>query len=138
MDEKAVIAIRHVTTAALADDSETAVVEFDKAGELIDELVQERQDGADGREGEARADQAEDGEPEEEDQEEEAVTEDQPEAHGPENEEGGVRAKVSEKARTMRESVSTPQTPFALAAIGVVAGLAAFGAVRALSGAGEQ
>ena len=43
MNEKAVQAIQHVTTATLADDSKTAVKELDKAGELIDELVEERQ-----------------------------------------------------------------------------------------------
>jgi hypothetical protein len=43
MNEKAVQAIQHVTTATLADDGRTAVMELDKAGELIDELVEERQ-----------------------------------------------------------------------------------------------
>jgi hypothetical protein len=50
MNEKAVQAIQHVTTATLADDSKTAVMELDKAGELIDELVEERQgEPADGK-----------------------------------------------------------------------------------------
>jgi hypothetical protein len=55
MNEKAVKAIQHVTAAALADDSETAVAELDKAGELIDELVQEHQDGPEGEDGGVRA-----------------------------------------------------------------------------------
>jgi hypothetical protein len=120
MNEKAVKAIQHVTAAALADDSETAVVELDKAGELIDELVQEHQDGPEGEE------------------EEKEIEEEQPEEDEPEEEEGGVRAKVGEKVETMKESVPTPPTPLALAGLGVVAALAAFGALKALSGRSEE
>ena len=120
MNEKAVKAIQHVTTAALADDSETAVVELDKAGELIDELVQEHQDGPEGEE------------------EEKEVEEEQPEDDESEEEDSGVRAKVGEKVRTVKEGVPTPQTPLVLTGLGVVAALAALGALKALSGRGEE
>jgi hypothetical protein len=119
MNEKAVKAIQHVTAAALADDSETAVVELDKAGELIDELVQEHEGG-----------------PERE--QEEKVEEEQPDEDEPGEEDGGVRAKVGEKVGTVKESVPTPPTPLALAGLGVVAALVALGALKALGGRGEE
>jgi hypothetical protein len=106
MNEKAVQAIQHVTTATLADDSKTAVVELDKAGELIDELVEERQGGAEGEDSDG--------------------------------EDGGVRAKAGEKVRSMKESVSSPQTPLALAGLGAVAALAFLSAAKVLSGRGER
>jgi hypothetical protein len=120
MNERAVKAIQHVTAGALADDSETAVAELDKAGELIEELVQERLDGPEGEEEEKR------------------VEGEAPEQEEPEEEEGGVRAKVGEKVGTVKESVPTPPTPLALAGLGVVAALAALGALKALSGRGEE
>jgi len=121
MNEKAVKAIQHVTAAALADDSETAVVELDKAGELIDELVQEHEDGPEGEE------------------EEKEVEEEQPEEDEPDEEDGGgVRAKVGEKVGTVKESVPTPPTPLALAGLGVVAALVALGALKALGARGEE
>lgn len=128
MNEKAVKAIQHVSTAALADDSETAVVELDKAGELIDELVHEHQDGAEGEEEDAPEGKGE----------EKEVKEEQPEDDEPGEEEAGVRTRVSEKVRTMKDDVPTPQTPLVLAGIGVVTALAAAGAVKALSGRGEE
>ena len=120
MNEKAVKAIQHVTTATLADDSETAVMELDNAGELIDELVQEHQDGAKGKD------------------EEKEVEEEQPDDDEPQVEDGDVRAKVGEKVRTVKENVPTPQTPLALAGLGVIATLAALGTLKALSGRGEE
>ena len=120
MNEKAVKAIQHVTAAALADDSETAVVELDEAGELIDALVQEHQGGSEKEEEEEEVEHA----PHEEDV--------------PEGEEGGVRAKVGEKVGTVKESVPTRATPLALAGLGIVAALATLGALKALSGGGEE
>jgi archaellum component FlaD/FlaE len=120
MNEKALKVIHHVVAAALADDSETAVVEFDKAGELIDELVQEHQDRPEGEE------------------EEKEVEKVQPEEDEPEEEDSGVRAKVGEKVGTVKESVPMPPSPLALAGLGVVAALAALGALKALSGHGEE
>ena len=108
MNEKAVQAIQHVTTATLADDSKTAVKELDKAGELIDELVEERQ-------GEPRDDEHED-----------------------EDGAGSVRAKAGEKVRTMKESVPSPQGPVALAGLGAVAALAFLSAQKLLSGRGDE
>ena len=132
MNEKAVQAIQHVTTAALADDSETAVMELDKAGELIDELVDDYQDGSEGEE-----EEEEEADDEDEAEDEEEVEEDQPEDDESEGEGGGVRANVGEKVRSVKDSVPTPQTPVALAGLGVIAALAFLGALKALSG-GEE
>ncbi len=113
MNKKAAQAIQHVTAADLAEDSETAVVELDKAGELIDELVEEHQDGPERDEKQAEEDE-------------------------PEDEDGGVRAKVGEKVGTVKDSVPTPPTSLALAGLGVVTALAVLGAVRALSSRGAE
>jgi hypothetical protein len=43
---------------------------------------------------------------------------------------------VGEKLGAVKESVPTPPTPLALAGLGIVAGLAALGTVKALSGRG--
>jgi hypothetical protein len=43
---------------------------------------------------------------------------------------------VGEKVGAVKESVPTPPTPLALAGLGIVAGLAALGALKALSGGG--
>ena len=127
MNEKAVRAIQHVTAAALADDSETAVVELDEAGELIDALVQEHQGGWEGKKEKPEG---------KEDREE--FEQAPPEEDEPEGEEGGVRAKVGEKVGTVKDSVPTRATPLALAGLGVVATLATLGALKALSGGGEE
>jgi hypothetical protein len=125
MNEKAVQAIQHVTTATLADDSETAVGEFDKAGELIDELVEERLGGSE---------EDEDGNDVKDEESDDGASEDD----DPEEEDGGVRAKAGEKIRTVKENVPTPDSPLALAGLGAAVALAGFSAVRALSRRGEE
>jgi hypothetical protein len=136
-------AIQHITAGELADDPEKAIEEFDKAAELIDELsssLAQQQEEAEV----AGAGEEED-EPKPQEELEEGDDEGEPEDDEPEGEpaEGGVRGTLTEKAGTVgekfgavKESVPTPPTPLALAGLGIVATLAAFGAVKALSGRG--
>jgi hypothetical protein len=130
-------AIQHITAGELADDPDKAIKEFDMAAALIDELsssLAQQQD---------EAEDADAGEDKPEPEEGEGGS--QPDDDEPEGEpvEGGVRGSVSEKAGmvgeklgAVKESVPTPPKPLALAGLGIVAGLATFGAVKALSGRG--
>jgi hypothetical protein len=133
-------AIQHITAGELADDPDKAIKEFDMAAALIDEvsssLAQQQTEPQ-------VADAGED-EPEPEEEPEEGdgggQSEDEPED---EPAEGGVRGAVTEKAGmvgekvgALKENVPTPPTPVALAGLGVVAALAAFGVMKALSGRG--
>jgi hypothetical protein len=129
-------AIQHITAGELADDPDKAIKEFDMAAALMDELSSTLAQQRD----EAVADAGED-----EDEPEEGDGGGQPEDDEPEGEpaEGGVRGRVSEKAGmvgekvgAVKESVPKPPTPLALAGLGIVATLAAFGAVKARSGRG--
>jgi hypothetical protein len=131
---KTMEAIQHITAGELADDPDKAIEEFDMAAALMDELsasLTQQQDEAE------VADAGED-EPEPE----EGDGGGQPEENEPA--EGGVRGRltekagmVGEKAESVKESVPTPPTPLALAGLGIVAGLAALGALKALSGRGR-
>ena len=110
-------AIQHITAGELADDPERAIEEFDMAAELIDELSAKL---AQQRHAAEVADAGED-----------------------EPAEGGVRGSLTEKAgvvgekvEAMKESIPTPPTPLALAGLGIVAGLATLGALKALSSGG--
>jgi hypothetical protein len=136
-------AIQHITAGELADDPDKAIKEFDMAAALIDELSSSL---ADQQQDEAEvADAGEDEDDPEEDASGGQPEDDEPEDDEPEGEpaEGGVRGRVSEKADmvgeklgAVKESVPTPPTPLALAGLGIVAGLAALGTVKALSGRG--
>jgi hypothetical protein len=136
-------AIQHIAAGELADDPDKAIKEFDMAAALIDELSSSL---ADQQQDEAEvADAGEDEDDPEEDASGGQPEDDEPEDDEPEGEpaEGGVRGRVSEKADmvgeklgAVKESVPTPPTPLALAGLGIVAGLAALGTVKALSGRG--
>jgi hypothetical protein len=141
-------AIQHITAGELADDPDKAIKEFDMAAALIDELssslADQQQDEAEVADaGEDEDDPEEDasgGQPEDDEPEDDEPEDDEPEG---EPAEGGVRGRVSEKADmvgeklgAVKESVPTPPTPLALAGLGIVAGLAALGTVKALSGRG--
>jgi hypothetical protein len=130
-------AIQHITAGELADDPDKAIKEFDMAAALMDELSSSL--GQQQEEAEVAEAGVDEPEPEEGDGGSE------PEDDNPEGEpaEGGVRGRVSEKAGmvgekvgAVKESVPKPPTPLALAGLGIVATLAAFGAVKALSGRG--
>jgi exonuclease VII small subunit len=132
-------AIQHITAGELADDSDKAIKEFDMAAALMDELSSSLAQ----QQKEAEVVDAGEDEPEEEPEEGDGGGE--PEDDEPEGEpaEGGVRGSVTDKAGmvgekvgAVKESVPTPPRPLALAGLGVVAGLAAFGALKALSGRG--
>jgi hypothetical protein len=127
-------AIQHITAGELADDPDKAIEEFDMAAALMDELSASLAQ----QQGEAEvADAGED-----ESEPEEGDGGGQPEDDEPEGEpaEGGVRGRVTEKAGKVGEKVGAVKesvpTPLALAGLGIVAGLATFGAVKVLSGRG--
>lgn len=133
-------AIQHITAGELADDPDKAIKEFDMAAALMDELSSSLAQ----QQKEAEAAEAGEDEPEPEEEPEEGEG-GQPEDDEPEGEpaEGGVRGSVTEKAgmvgekvAAVKESVPTPPTPLALAGLGIAAALAAFGALKALSGRG--
>jgi hypothetical protein len=120
-------AIQHITAGELADDPDKAIKEFDMAAALMDELssslAQQQKDT------EAEVAEAGEDEPEPEDDE----PEDEPA-------EGNVSGTVTEKAGKVGEKVGAVKesvpTPLALAGLGIVAGLATLGAMKALSGRG--
>jgi hypothetical protein len=121
-------AIQHITAGELADDPKKAIEEFDMAAALIDELaasVAQQQE-------EAKAADAREDEDESDEREGRSETED--------DVEGGVRGMATEKADMVGEKVGAVKesvpTPLALAGLGIVAGLAALGMVKALSGRG--
>ena len=129
-------AIQHITAGELADDPDKAIKEFDMAAALMDELSSSLAH----EQGEAEVADAGEDKPEPEESEGRDPDDDQPEG---EPVEGGVPGSVTEKAGmvgkrlgAVKESVPTPPTPLALAGLGIVAGLATLGAVKALSGRG--
>jgi len=125
-------AIHHITEATMADDPKKAVDELDRAAELIDEmaakLAEESKGEGDEPEPESKA---------------EGGGKDEPESEGegngePESEGEGesVREKVGKVGETVKGAA--PPTPLVLAGLGIVAGLAVVGAVKALSGTGSE
>lgn len=115
-------AIHHITEAALADDPKKAVEELDRAAELVDQMAASLAE-----EGKGEGDELE---PESED---EGEGKDEPE---PEGKGESVRAKVGKVGETVKGAA--PRTPLVLAGLGMLAGLAALGAVKALSGTGSE
>jgi hypothetical protein len=125
-------AIHHITEATMADDPKKAVNELDRAAELIDEMA-------------ARLAEESKGEGDEPEPESKAEGEgkDEPESEGEGNgepESEGEGESVREKAGKVGETVkgAAPPTPLVLAGLGIVAGLAVVGAVKALSGTGSE
>ena len=125
-------AIHHITEATLADDPKQAVKELDRAAELLDEmaakLAEESKDESDEPEPEPEGE----GEGKDETQAE-GESNGEPEAEG---ESESVREKVGKVGETVKGAA--PPTPLVLAGLGIVAGLAVLGAVKALSGTGSE
>ena len=121
---KDVEAIHHITEAALADVPKTAVDELHRAAELIDGMAASLAEEGNG--------EGDEPEPESE-SEGEGEGKDEPE---PEGEGESVREKVGKVGETVKDAA--PPTPLVLAGLGILAGLAALGAVKALSGRGSE
>ena len=113
-------AIHHITEATLADDPKKAVEELDRAAELIDEMAARLAEESKGEGDETEPESEGEGEGE---------GKDEPELQG---ESDSVREKVGKVGETVKGAA--PPTPLALAGLGILAGLAALGAVKALSG----
>ena len=135
-------AIHHITEATLADDPKQAVKELDRAAELLDEmaakLAEESKDESDEPEPESEGE----GEGKDETQAE-GESNGEPQSEGESNgepEAGGESESVREKVGKVGETVkgAAPPTPLVLAGLGIVAGLAVLGAVKALSGTGSE
>jgi hypothetical protein len=133
-------AIQHITAGELADDPDKAIKEFDMAAALIDELSSSlaKQQQQQQQQDEAEVADAGEDEPEEQPGAGESGSQPEEEAEEGEPAEGGVRGKVTEKAGMVGEKVGAVKesvpTPLALAGLGVAAGLATLGAMKALSG----
>jgi uncharacterized protein YhaN len=114
---KAMEAINHITEAVLSDDPKKKVQELDAAAEMLDEMSMElsEEEGEEQDEGEAEEHEGE----EQEEQGEQEVE--------------GVRDRLESAVGAAKEKVPGP-SPAALAGIGIVAGLAVLGAMKALKG----